>query len=309
MSQILAITVPLFVIIGIGFVAARSALFGAAEFRALGTFVLYVALPALIVRAFSQRSLAEMFNLHYVLAYGLGSLVVFALGIVVMRLLRQPRAAGAMAALGMTCSNTGYIGYPLAALVVGPVATTALALNMLVENLLVIPLVLALAERASGSGKGWRVQLLETASRLLRSPLILALAAGVLLSLTGWQMPLPLARPVDMLATASGPVALFVVGGLLHGTEVRGLVAPLGLIVAGKLVLHPAAVALGLQLFPVADASLAMAAVLMAGVPMVAIYSVLGQRFGQGRLCAAALLCSVLGAFVTVNVLLWWLRR
>lgn len=308
MSEILSITVPLFILIGLGYAAVRTGLFGATEMRALGSFVLYVALPALIVRAFSQRSLGEMVVPHYLLAYGAGSLAVFAFGLVVMRLLRQPAAAGAIAAMGMSCSNTGYFGYPLAALVIGPGAAAALAMNMLVENLLVIPLALALAEGASSGAEGWRAAMRDTATRLLRSPLILSLAAGVLLSVSGLHLPLPLARSVDMLAMASGPLALFVIGGLLHGTEVRGMAGPLALIVTGKLVLHPLAVSLALLAFPVADRSLAIAAVLMAGVPMIAIFPVLGQRFGQARLCAAALLCAVVAAFATLTGLLAWLR-
>ena len=308
MSEILAITVPLFVLIGLGYASVRSGLFGAPEMRALGSFVLYVALPALIVRAFGQRALGEMVVPNYLLAYGAGSLAVFATGLLAMRLLRQPAAAGAIAAMGMSCSNTGYFGYPLAALVIGPPAAAAMAMNMLVENLLVIPLGLALAEGASSGADGWRAALRETAARLLRSPLILALAAGVLLSGSGLHLPLPLARSIDMLAVASGPLALFVIGGLLHGTAVRGMAGPLLLIVAGKLVLHPLAVALALWAFPVAEPALALAAVLMAGVPMIAIFPVLGQRFGQDRLCAAALLCAVLAAFVTLTGLLAWLR-
>ena len=308
MSEILAITVPLFVLIGLGYASVRSGLFGAPEMRALGSFVLYVALPALIVRAFGQRALGEMVVPNYLLAYGAGSLAVFATGLLAMRLLRQPAAAGAIAAMGMSCSNTGYFGYPLAALVIGPPAAAAMAMNMLVENLLVIPLGLALAEGASSGADGWRAALRETAARLLRSPLILALAAGVLLSVSGLHLPLPLARSIDMLAVASGPLALFVIGGLLHGTAVRGMAGPLLLIVAGKLVLHPLAVALALWAFPVAEPALALAAVLMAGVPMIAIFPVLGQRFGQDRLCAAALLCAVLAAFVTLTGLLAWLR-
>lgn len=308
MSEILSITVPLFVLVGLGYASVRARLFGAPEMRALASFVLYVALPALIVRAFGQRALGEMVVPNYLLAYGAGSLAVFGTGLLAMRLLRQPAAAGAIAAMGMSCSNTGYFGYPLAALVIGPPAAAAMAMNMLVENLLVIPLGLALAEGASSGADGWRAALRETAVRLLRSPLILALAAGVLLSLSGLQLPVPVARAIDMLAVASGPLALFVIGGLLHGTAVRGMAGPLLWIVAGKLVLHPLAVALALWAFPVAEPSLALAAVLMAGVPMIAIFPVLGQRFGQDRLCAAALLCAVLAAFVTLTGLLAWLR-
>jgi hypothetical protein len=308
MTELLTLTVPLFLLIAAGFVAVRGGLFAEADVQTLGRFVLYIALPALIVRAFAQRSLADVFDAHYVAAVALGSMAVFAAGWALARLLKLPLEAAALAALGMSSSNSGYIGYPLAVLVIGPGAAVALALNMLVENLLVIPLALALAESAASQGQGWRRTLRETASRLARSPLILSIGVGVVLSSLELTLPAPLARAVDMLATASAPVALFAIGGMLHGTSARGLAAPLALIVGGKLVLHPLAVALALQVFPVADRSLAITAVLMASVPMIAIYPVLGQRFGQQRLCAAALLVAVLVSVLTINVVLLLLR-
>lgn len=308
MTDLLTLTLPLFLLMALGYGAVRGGLFAAADIRVLGNFVLYLALPALIVRAFTQRSLGELFEPHYVAAVALGGLVVFALGWLGARALKLPRQAAALTAMGLCAPNTGYIGYPLAALVIGPGAAVAMAMNLLVENLLIIPLALALAESAASQGQGWRTALRETAQRLSRSPLILSIAVGVLLSLLGVRLPAPAARAVDLLATASAPVALFAIGGMLHGSSVRGMAGPLTLIVVGKLVLHPLAVALALLLFPVADAQLALAAVLMAAVPMIAIYPVLGQRYGQQQLCAAALLVSVLASVVTINVVLVLLR-
>ncbi len=309
MSELLSLTLPLFVLMALGNLSVRTGLFAQGDVRSLGSFVLYLALPALIVNAFAQRSLGELFDAHYVAAVALGSMTVFGVGWSAARLMKLPRETAAMAALGMCSANSGYIGYPLAALVVGPAAAVALALNMLVENLLVIPLALALAESAASQGMGWRRLLLDTARRLSRSPLILAIVAGVLVSGLGLRLPAPVGRAIELLATASAPVALFAVGGMLHGSSLRGLAAPVALIVTGKLVLHPLAVALALLVFPVADRSLALAAVLIAAVPMIAIYPVLGQRFGQQRLCAAALLVAVVVSALTVNVTLALLPR
>lgn len=309
MTDLLTLTLPLFLLIAAGFAAVRGGLFAEGDMRTLGSFVLYVALPALIVRAFAQRSLTEVFEPHYVAAVALGGLAVFALGWVAARLMKLPREAAALVALGMTSANTGFIGYPLALLVLGPTAAVAMAMNFVVENLLIIPLGLALAESAVSRGQGWARVLRDTAQRLARSPLILSIAAGLLLSLASVSLPTPLNRAIDLLAAASAPVALFAIGGMLHGSSARGLAAPVALVVAGKLVLHPLAVLLALQLFPVADRTLATAAVLMAAVPMIAIYPVLGQRFGQQRLCAAALLVSVLVSALSINGVLMLLGR
>lgn len=308
MSEILHLTTPLFMLMALGFAAVRSGLFSADQVGVLGRFVLYIALPALIVRAFTQRSLSEWFDPNYLLAVGCGGLAVFAVCAIAATATGQSRQVVAMTALGVSTSNSGYIGYPLAALVIGPGAAVALALNMLVENLVMIPLGLAWAESAGSRGQGWRAALTETLARLVRSPLILAIAAGVVVSLVGFKPPAAMARGIDMLAMGAAPVALFAVGGMLHGTQVRGLAAPVALIVCGKLVLHPLAVAGALQVFPVVDPQLATAAVLMASVPMIAIFPVLGQRFGVERVCAAALLASVLASVVTVNLVLALLR-
>ena len=55
--------------------------------------------------------------------------------------------------MGLCASNSAFVGYPIALQLFGPAASVALALCSLVENLLVMPLSLALAEphdRAQG---------------------------------------------------------------------------------------------------------------------------------------------------------------
>ena len=69
MTQILAITAPIYVIIAVGFFAVRSGLFSKADNQALGRFVLYFCVPPLLFRVFAQRSLGEVLNTTYLAAY------------------------------------------------------------------------------------------------------------------------------------------------------------------------------------------------------------------------------------------------
>ena len=66
--------------------------------------------------------------------------------LVAMKLRGRGLTHAAFLGMGGCSSNSAYVGYPLAAQVLGPVAAVGLALCMLVENLLVIPLGLAMAE-------------------------------------------------------------------------------------------------------------------------------------------------------------------
>lgn len=305
MLEIFSITLPIFLIVALGYASIQFGLFAKTEIRPLGNFVLLFALPALIVRTFSQRAIGEVLDTHYLLAFALGSLVSMLSGLALAHwVLKKPIDVSAISAMGMSCGNSGYIGYPLALLVIGPIASVALALNMLVENLLMIPLTLALAEISAGQGQRFWPVIRGIAARLLRSPLIVAIALGMMLSILDLQLPAPLARTVDTLAMASGPVALFVIGATLHGLHLGGMVGNLSLIVLGKLLLHPLAVAAALLLFPVANPALRTAAVLMAAVPMLGIYPLLGQRFGQEKLCSAAQLGATVLSFVTLSALL-----
>lgn len=309
MNNILAITLPIFIIIGLGYLAIESKLFAKSDMRVLGSFVLMLALPSLIIRAFSQRTIAEVLDINYIVSMALGSMFTLLTGLAITRwVLKKPIETSAISAMGMACPNSGFIGYPLAALVIGPTAGVSLALNMLVENTLLIPLALALAEIGMGQQKGFWPIARGIMNRLMRSPMIIAITIGVVISLLGIKLPLPVARTIDMLAMASGPVALFVIGATLHGLRLGGMVSNLSLIVVGKLLLHPLAVLAAMQLFPIQNPELRTAAILMAAVPMVSIYPLLGQRFGQEKLCSAALLVATLVSFVTLSVVLVLLK-
>nr|WP_100549246.1 MULTISPECIES: AEC family transporter [unclassified Pseudomonas] len=302
MLQILAITTPIFILIGIGFMAARSGLVSREQINGMGRFVITLALPALVIKAMIERPLHEVFDRNYLLAYGLGSLAMFVLGFLFSRLLRRDSLSGsAIAALGMSVSNSGFIGYPIIALVVGEKAAVGLALGMLVENLLMFPLGLMLAEAGEQLGAGLKAALLGTGNRLLSNPLTISISLGLLLALLDVRLPAIPLKVVDMLAQASAPVALFVIGGSLVGLKAGGLLGDVLQLSIGKLILHPLAVLLLFSWFPVQDPALRIAGVLFACSPMMSIYPIVGQRFGLAGRCAAALLGATLLSFLTIS--------
>ena len=307
MSDVFSITIPIFILIAVGYFAFRFRIMAPEQARALGAFVLNFALPALIVRALAGRRPAEIMNVRYLLAYGAASLAVFTLVFFLARARGRPQTQCAIQALGATASNSGFIGYPVAALVLGATAGVALSLNMMFENIVLIPLGLALAEAGAGKGAGFAETLRRTASRLARNPLIIAIAIGAGLASFGVALPGPLARAVDMLASASAAAALFAIGGALVGLSTRGLAGDVALVVAGKLVLHPLAVLAALFAAPGLDPALRKAALIYASVPMITIYPLLGAAYGQERLSAAALVAATSASFVTISALLYFL--
>lgn len=307
MLALFAITAPIFIIIAIGFVTVRLEFFSKVDVRILGVFVINFALPALIVRALSQGSLAEIINVNYLLAYAGGSLTALVGGVVFNRFIRKKSLKiSALCGLGMAASNSGFVGYPVVLQLLGPTAAVGLALNMLVENIVIIPLALVLLESSGNKGESVWTILQNIVIRLFRNPLILAMIVGVTLAVFELRLPEPLMRVVDMFAMAAGSAALFVIGGSLVGLKVRGMVQDATLILVGKLLLHPLAVLVALLLLPPFDPALQMAAFAFACMPMMGIYPILGQRYGQESLCAATLMATTVASFVSISVLLWW---
>jgi len=302
--QILSITLPIFILIGLGFFAVRFEVISREQIRGLGSFVITFALPALVLKAVSDSPFQEVMNWQYLLAYCAGSLIVYLLGLLfALRVRREPLDTGAISALGMAVSNSGFVGYPIVAMLLGPAAAIGLALNMLVENLLIIPLSLILAEAGRQQGSAAKV-LRETAKRLAKTPLIIAMLVGLLLSLLEARLPAIPGKVVDMLASASAPVALFVIGGSLYGLKLHGLFAELRMIAVCKLLLHPLAVFLLFSLLPDVDPVLRVAGVLFASAPMLSVYPIFGQRFGVEGRCAAALLFTTLMSFFSISLLI-----
>jgi predicted permease len=311
MLDILAITGPLYLIIAIGFLCLHRGVFDKAELRAHGKFVLNLALPALLFNALSQRRLADVLNVSYLASYAAGSLVLIGLAMVwARRVAGKSWSAGAFSAMGMACPNSGFVGYPVMLLMLPTVAGVALALNMLVENLVVLPLLLALADRDDSHHLPWHRVVAQSLARLVKNPMIIGLVLGFLASAVGWQLPGPLARTVTLFAQASSALSLFVIGGSLHGLSLQGMGRQIGPILLGKLVLHPlvmvGALALGAAVgLPALTPELRTALVLTAAMPIMGIYPILAQQHGHEGFSAAALLGTTLGSFVTLNLLLW----
>lgn len=309
MHDILVITSPIFIIIAVGFLAVQRGFFSKSDNRTLGMFVINIALPALMFKALSQRPLSEIINPGYLLSYAIGSLAVLFIGVAFAYFGRKKGLRlSALYGIGMAMSNSGFIGFPIVSQLLGPSAAVTLAMSMLVENILILPLAMVLAESAGDTGEKRHVILLKSLTRLLTSPLILAILAGFACSLLELPPPGPLARAIDMFAMASAAVALFVIGGNLVGLKVKGIAGEVAPILFGKLVLHPLAVLGVILLLPPLDPRLQVAAITFACMPMFSIYPIFGQKYGQEGLCAAALLAATVASFISISVVLWLIR-
>lgn len=301
MAEVLAITFPIYLIIALGFAVVKGGLVSVEDIRALGRVVIGLFIPATLFVNISRVPVAEAMRWDFILGYLAGSLAVFAAGtLFAARALHQPRPAAALLGLGMSSSNSGFMGFPIVAMVLGDVAVQALAMAMLVENVVMIPLAMLLAE--GGRGRSfWQ----DSLRPVLTNPILIAVVAALALSASGLALPGTLERTLTILAPVGPPVALVAVGGIVAALSFAPARGPVAAVAFGKLVLHPLAVLAGLTLTGSLPQDLILAGVLFASVPMMSIYALFGQRWGAEGFAASALILTTVLSFFTVSVLLW----
>lgn len=304
---VLSVTLPVFAVMGLGYVTVWRGLFAAAEMRTLGKFVLNIALPALLFVTIATRDLAEVLNPRYLAAYALVGLATGGIALAVLTLRGEGGARRAVTWIGVNSPNSAFIGFPLLMFLAPDIAGPVLAMNFLVENFLLVPIGLILLDQSKASGTGALTLLARTIWGVLQRPLMIALLLGLGFAMTGLDLPATLQRLLGFVGASASALALFAVGGALVGMPVRGNRLLAGQITAGKLLLHPALAVIVLLVVPLPPV-MATALVLSCALPMFTIYGVLVQGSGEEGVAALAMLWANLAAVVTVTAALWWLQ-
>ncbi|WP_127560463.1 AEC family transporter [Nioella ostreopsis] len=309
MATILTITLPIYLLIGLGFLSVRTGYFAGSDIKAIGTFVVRFALPALIFLAVGTATPSETLHWGLFAAYLSASLALFAVCILVGRLVFRARwSMLGVVGLGMVGSNSAFVGFPLLSILYPDLAVTIFATVMLLENVILIPLALAVADAGERSASTPLQGFLKGLKGLIKNPLVLSIIVALAYSLSGLTLPEPILRPIEMLRPIASPIALFAVGGTVAAATLasaRDMAAPMGVILVGKLVLHPLFFLIATMLLPALPPDIRHAGLINAACPMLSIFPLIAMAYGRELLASTALMVTTAASFVTISGLLW----
>ena len=309
MSTILHAVIPIFLLIGTGNISVRLGYYRKEYLGAIASFVLRLCLPALVFGAIIGSHGTQIIDLRYLLAYAAGSIAMLLLGLLwASRVRGRSLGQAAIYGLGMSCSNSAFIGFPIIHQLFGSMASLSLALTMLVENSMVLPLAMTLASADGASAVGAIGALRKILRALLSNPIVIALALALLLKALGVHTPELVLRAISILAGASAPAALFFIGGSLVGIRVRGMLGDAVSVGAAKLVGHPVLVLAAMLLLRPHDPTLAAAGVILASAPMFSTFPIIGQLQMMEEFCATTVLLTTSAALVSLTTVAWLLR-
>ena len=326
MLAVFLVTFPFFALVAAGYLAARSRLLPLEAIPGLNAFVLFFALPCMLYRFGAGTPIAQLLDGSVALVWGVAALLVVA---ATVRLTRRGRLGWndtAFGALVAAFPNTGFMGVPLLAALLGAAATGPVIISIVFDMVVTSSLCIALSRLDAPAHAGGSAAL-QAARKALRgivlNPMPWSILLGAAASAAQWRLPGPIDRTVAMLADAASPAALFTIGAVLArgalmaraagGTPRRGAAAQVLPVVLIKLLAHPllvaglgaAARAAGLPLSQGALVTL----VLVAALPSASNVSMLAERFGADNArIARIILWTTVAAFFTFPLAVAWLR-
>ena len=310
MVNILLVTFPFFALVLAGYIALYRGWLSVAAVPGLNGFVLYFAVPCMLYRFGASTPVADMLSPVIIGVYAASALMMVALTIVITKRGAIGWNDASLGALVAAFPNTGFMGVPLLAMLLGAASAGPAIATILVDMLLTTSLCVALS-RLDGAGiDGAKRAAKQALGRVMGNPMPWAILMGAFAS--GFDIKLlgPIDQTVALLADAASPVALFTIGAVLARSQMQSAhPMPLSHYMPAavlKLIVHPLLVLGGGLLAQVAGLPLDPFAltciVLVAALPSASNVSLLAERFGadNGRI-ARIILVTTVAAFLTFS--------
>ena len=310
MVNILLVTFPFFALVLAGYIALYRGWLSVAAVPGLNGFVLYFAVPCMLYRFGASTPVADMLSPVIIGVYAASALIMVAFTIVITKRGAIGWNDASLGALVAAFPNTGFMGVPLLAMLLGAASAGPAIATILVDMLLTTSLCVALS-RLDGAGiDGAKRAAKQALGRVMGNPMPWAILMGAFAS--GFDIKLwgPIDQTVALLADAASPVALFTIGAVLARSQMQSAhPMPLSHYMPAavlKLIVHPLLVLGGGLLAQVAGLPLDPFAltciVLVAALPSASNVSLLAERFGadNGRI-ARIILVTTVAAFLTFS--------
>ncbi|MCV2868313.1 AEC family transporter [Defluviimonas sp. WL0002] len=304
MQALFEVILPVFLLIGFGYLANWRRWIGDGAIDGLMTFAQSFAVPCLLFQSIARLDLGAEFDLGLLVSFYAGAFVCFGLGYVGARRLFRRTPVDAVA-IGFVClfSNTLLLGLPIMERAYG---SEALAGNFAIISIHA-PLLYAAGvtamefARSQGSGLPARRVARQIGRSLVRNPLVIGISLGLVVNLARIPMPEPVMAGVGMMARAALPAALFGLGGVLVRYRPEGDTKTILMVCVLSLAVHPAITwGLGRHVFALSVDQLRSAVVTASAAPGINAFLFSSMYGAARRVAASSVLISTALALLTV---------
>lgn len=294
-ERIIAIILPVFIIIGLGYAYARYK--GEAlkdDMLAVNRVSMDVLCPLLVFTALAAKDFDVAHNAWLILA---GALIALGSGLLAWPVARLFGYDVRSFVPPMMYNNCGNMGLPLAALAFGASGLSAAVALFMACNLVYFTVGIMIIQRGHPDHT-------DSPFKFLLSPMMLAMMAGMLFAVLQWRLPVFLFTALKMLGDACIPIMLFALG--VRMLEINFSSWRIGMV--GAVVCPMAGILMALlleQVLPLSAAQRGQMYLFAALPPAVFCFMVAEQYQQEPDKVASIVLLGNLAALLFVPVGLW----
>ncbi len=279
---------------GAGFLLGKMGLIKNEHSTALSRLLVYIFLPSNIIKTFWGN-----FNIPYIkenyllLLAALGAFGVIAIlahfgGI----LLSKDNYEKKVCEYSLAIPNSGYMGYPIALALLGPLAATSLLTFSIIPNFYIYTI------------GYWLLTKKPLSFKSLINPVMISLALGVVLGLTGVPMPDFAKNLLETSAVCMAPTSMIMAGIVVSGFSFKTLLSRWNVYVISAMRLLIIPLSVGLVLSFICPASVVKTAVIYFSMPCGLNAVVFPRSIGQSCETGASIaFISTLASCVTIPII------
>lgn len=288
MAALIDVILPVFLVIGFGYVAVWKGYFNDAGVDGLMKFTQSFAIPCLLFRAISTLDLEQNFDLALLASFYAGALVCFAAGLLGARYIFGRDWEDSIA-IGFCSlfSNSVLLGLPITERAYGVSALEANYAIIAIHSPFCYMVGITAMEIARNRGSSVAALPGKVIKAMFNNALILGVALGFAVNVGGIPLPSIVTDAIDLMVRAALPAALFGLGGVLYRYRPEGDMRTILFVVAVSLVLHPLIVWGLARTNDLSDAALRSAIMTSAMAPGINTY-VFANMYGKARRVAAS---------------------
>lgn len=310
MNMLVNVLLPVFLVMGFGYLAAVRGLFAEPVISSLMKFAQTFAIPVMLATQMARIDIRASFHPGPILAFYTGAFLAYGIGIFLSRvwLKRTPAEA---AAIGFCClfSNSLLLGLPIMERAYGPGSLDGNIAIIAIHSPLLFTVGILVMEAARAQGAGLGAVGMNAIKGVFHTPMVIGILCGFALNaginLSGHDLPEPVWAAMEMISRAGVPAALFGLGGVLHRYKPEGDGRAIAIVVVCSLLVHPGvAYLLGRFALQVDTAGLRSAVLTASMAPGINAY-LFADMYGSAKRVAAS---SVLVATALSLLTTWaWL--
>ena len=232
-------TLPLFILILLGFLAVKLGRWQKTVTDSLTKFTFYIAFPIMLFQIMSHFSEQSEIDIKLLLVFFGGSFIVFAFGcLIASKIFKLNGSQSTLFAMGGIYTNTVFVGIPIIKMLLGDQAIPIVAI-IVIFNALILWTLATVSIEFVQMGKLSGRSFIKALKNVSKNPIIIGIFTGIAVNYIGLPIPNFINQSTKMVSDMTAPLSLIVLGMGLAEYKIRDQLLITGSICLLKLAILP----------------------------------------------------------------------